>query len=670
LYQISTTRCNEILDNLHTRLSNEVDERKRDFMIEFLDGDGIENDNLVYVNGAWDRIYSEVIRTIDYRLANPSKSETMDAAHARQARNRQKENKYLYIRINEVLSTPEERKINPNAGLDKYMAYNLRDCEACAELFFAVRDGIKDCVSESFIEERGPLRITRKKPVDISQSGCNTMNQLIFKYMPGSSKLTVSYAIPIDSRSVDISSKAFYLFCRLAIYAGRSQIFMRGWHTGKFASLDVKSLYPFVMIHPSCYYPIGRCKLTEIFIEGKLGIYKCIIGSQAGLPTKIIPKRDKDGSYNWNCDDVGEATCTSVDILTLREYGVQVDIISGYYWEESSNDIFATYIRPIAMIKTREDQKKALGQPYNPALRELCKLFMNGLSGKMLQRVVEKIFSIENSEKGVTDFYEHNDMVTYNHIVGGVIMEGKKVPCYNKAKPLHIGVFIYSYARRHMYKAILSKLHNKILTDTDSCLVNLEDSEVKNLLASSRSKDDISGDILIGDFGKFNLGGKFGDFEDEFPGKLQFGCNTVYAVAPKFYACTYVDNSGEEPNIITNNGIDHYHIVGENADIITVVNPKLKLNKMCCKGVGKRDKRIISTTSFSKEEFNRLPTDEKFNIYTLLPKALTLELYADMIDVNEVSVNVLCGHICRKLNNNKFSKGMTLMQEYRFKKLR
>jgi hypothetical protein len=180
-----------------------------------------------------------------------------------------------------------------------------------------------------------------------------------------------------------------------------------------------------------------------------------------------------------------------------------------------------------------------------------------------------------------------------------------------------------------MYKSVLSKLKLKILTDTDSCLVNTNDEEVKDLYLEKEYVD--SDDPILDKFGEFHIGGKFGHFENEFGNSK---CNVIYSVAPKFYMCSY---EGDDIPI------------------------KDRVNKVRCKGVGSKDKRI----NISLEQYKDIGQEDRLNLYRSLPNALTTDMYQDMIDNKEVSV--MCFRMGRVLRDEKEDKGFTIHQEYTYK---
>lgn len=409
-------------------------------------------------------------------------------------------------------------------------------------------------------------------------------------------------------------------FMRKAIVAGRSQAFRKGFFDveklgGGLLSLDVKSLYPFVMA--VCKFPIGQEIKTEKYVEGKLGIYNVHIISQP--KTKIIPQREKGKPLNWEYDKEFDCILTSVDIDTLKDYGAEYIIKDGYYWEESDN-VFEKYVEPLKKAKTQEDiWKEEKNERYNPALREIIKLYLNSLSGKVGQREYIKNVEFCFTENQIRSFLKKHKDVIYTEIpkMNCVKLEGLNENykyTNKKAKPFHLAAFIYSYARSHMYRSILSKVDDKFFTDTDSC----------HILKSSFNKLVDEGKFPAEEkFGKFHMGGEFGDFENEIP----FDVKRYYAIAPKCYA-----------------------IIGDTK------------SKFRFKGINQRCDKILQEVDMGKEKdyrkndvqlFNKKTMFEKFNAYQELPIACAEPLYKSL--TNGKCVAILSSHIRRVTGSKKMS---------------
>ena len=178
------------------------------------------------------------------------------------------------------------------------------------------------------------------------------------------------------------------LFIREAIIGGRCQDFKVEFRVNdRLYCVDVKSLYPFIMLNSS--FPIGRYKKTKAYRNDKHGIYSVKITKQPNI--KIIPKRRDEGEDVLNWDYEGKMRCvlTSVDIECLKRHGGDIEFIPqdnkdyiGIYWNDHTDNLFNNYLAPIKDEKTRQDQLAKADDPkYNPALRNICKLLLNSLSG-------------------------------------------------------------------------------------------------------------------------------------------------------------------------------------------------------------------------------------------------------------------------------------------------
>jgi hypothetical protein len=584
-------------------------------------------------------------------------------------------------------------------GIDKLIEYNIRDCIATAELFFKVRESL----SEAVLDENGENLL-------IEDSRCFTMPSLVFKYWPFNQKALMDVAplhFTLDgtttAENYDILNKQaekFSKFCRKAAIGGRAQVFRKGKHQsyngGRFMCLDANGLYPFVMMAPECYYPIGQAIWTNKEVHGKLGIYRCDIPSQAKLPTKVVPARlDDKGNviqyrsdikftplfpreeyiapetdprihkYDWDTKEpLRNYNLSSVKLQTLREAFKEYDpenlknikVYDGYYWEKCSNKVFYDYIKRFAEIKMEETRKRNLGLSYNKSLLNMVKFILVSLSGKLLERPIEKENKLLFKEEDYVNFYATHSKVDFQSVEGALLMGGNIKIDYLKSKPLHLGVFLYDYAQRHMYLSIWSKSTTKILTDTDSCLVNSKSPDIATLL--ELGEDNVSSDPLLGEFGRFHMGNKFGEFKDEFATDMQFPVNEVYAIAPKFYLCNCLDNLGREIREIEVAGKTYY-----TSDDINIVEKIKDCKKVRCCGVNKNDKRL----TIGIGQFNKLGNKERLDLWNSLGYALTTELYQDMIDNKEV--NIMCFRINRSLIDRDAEKGFTLSQSYVYKEL-
>lgn len=171
----------------------------------------------------------------------------------------------------------------------------------------------------------------------------------------------------------------------------------------RYYMLDVKSLYPYVML---CrMYGCGKQikgSYEECIEKEKIGFYE-VTFNQKNLKKNILPLRVCGKSLDWNYK--GEMTCfiNTVDIADLILHGCEiVHIGEGFYFENkiSGKQLFRCQ-KYFKNIKQEQDKYKIIidskianeieykeaVENYNPALREMAKLFLNSLSGKVIENL-------------------------------------------------------------------------------------------------------------------------------------------------------------------------------------------------------------------------------------------------------------------------------------------
>lgn len=288
-------------------------------------------------------------------------------------------------------------------------------------------------------------------------------------------------------------------FIRSSVIAGRCEAPQGKKHLKTdLKMVDVISLYPSVMAFLNKSYPVGKHKETDVYVKGKMGIYNVTIHKQ---PEKhdiikcIVPDREGD-VLDWQTDKVLEdVVIESVTLECLIDYGVKVEVKEGIFWEESRSDLFTKYCVTFADEKKRQDHLRSIGSPeYNPALREMCKLFLNALSGKVIQNIYSGTYLLCKTEQEMWRFKEKVEKGSFEylgcgsiHICYGRVEEPYKA---STAKPCHLGVFIYGHARDHMYRNIIHD-YKVYYTDTDSALLKKREYEklIKNKPELFSSKD-------------------------------------------------------------------------------------------------------------------------------------------------------------------------------------
>jgi hypothetical protein len=307
---------------------------------------------------------------------------------------------------------------------------------------------------------------------------------------------------------------------RKAIIGGRAQCYEMGVFRNM-ASLDVVSLYPYVMCENVRFYdnsivdhlyPCGNLTSTKLlrkvvksqgcnktislpikdpnFIRSKhhpaliykLGIYLVKNIDQSNIKYNIIPIKDeKTGTLNWTKDLIKERWLTTIDIHCLEIYGCKYEIVDGYYWEEK-NPYFSGFIDTVYGEKQKQDSIKKTKE-YNPSLRNMVKLIINSTFGKGLENIHRDAMMILSDEQSISDVIQDTKVEEVVMLNGGnTIIKGKRKDCYFQRKWGKIkykytlaGLFVLSYSRYYMYYFI-NKYKPK-LGDTDSIHVSVETME-------------------------------------------------------------------------------------------------------------------------------------------------------------------------------------------------
>lgn len=220
-----------------------------------------------------------------------------------------------------------------------------------------------------------------------------------------------------------------------------------GKHNHPVTGIDLCSQYPTSMKYMKI--PAGYSKFYK---DGKYypelyGFYKLKnLKFKEGTPLfKPVSSKDlKTGVLQWNNETIDELYIDS-ELLKymIKHYGlISFDVETSLLGEsyKKGSDIFGVYVDTLFAEKARQDELKEAKDPaYNVALREVIKLFLNSLSGKMVEDPSHyKGLKYANHTKGkningVGVEQEDNDQI--NLWVG-------------------TGVMIYSYSKRNLFEYI------------------------------------------------------------------------------------------------------------------------------------------------------------------------------------------------------------------------
>jgi len=232
---------------------------------------------------------------------------------------------------------------------------------------------------------------------------------------------------------------------------------------------DARSLYPTAMI--AYKYPTGHSSWIDpdtIDVEKlPMGIFEVDVVCNKDLIVPILPSKSNSG-INWDMFDK-HGIYTSADLENAQRCGYKITkVYKALVWK-TSEFIFQDYITKCYKIKEENED--------NPVLRQVGKILMNALYGKMLERARFEESKLCNHIADVSMFLRDFDATDIQFIKDKVVMIGvpknEEISDDRVKKPSQVGTFILSYSRRHMLDAMMAikpelDTHFFTYTDTDS----------------------------------------------------------------------------------------------------------------------------------------------------------------------------------------------------------
>ena len=325
----------------------------------------------------------------------------------------------------------------------KYEEYCLRDCIALYQIW----GKFTKCVNE-LIASISPYLLKLCPLMSSSTIGSHSKRILDALNLPnekyksgGCFKKELDLFINKDMEKYDFLCK----FKR----GGISHCHQAGLHTNGITSVDITSQYPASLIHSRI--PVGFSHWTNEYEENSYGFYRLKnLKFETDYTLKPIAKKYDSGVLNWNTGNfIEEIYIDSYTIEYLKKYyGLKSfdvcddDKKGGLVSckDIDSSKLFGKYVSTFFNEKKRQDKLKDDKSPdYNPALRETIKLYLNSLTGKLVESP-EKHYSLKFDDNG-------------EKVINGVGITKK----FNEDKFndwIIAGIMVYSYSKRLLFEYI------------------------------------------------------------------------------------------------------------------------------------------------------------------------------------------------------------------------
>lgn len=258
-----------------------------------------------------------------------------------------------------------------------------------------------------------------------------------------------------------------YAFMRLMVRGGISHCNKPGEYTAGVFSYDVVSQYPSAMMTGSC--PSGPSVWTDEYWPRRHGYYHLEdvnFGDGRRMFRQVAIKAEGK-ALDWGCERMPTLYVDSFTLKSLMKrfprmtYGVVRGLVSHSCVPGSS--VFAGFVTPFFDAKREQDALRASKSgAYNEAVRSSCKLFLNALSGKLVERT-EKYTSLRVWSK------RDGEDAPVGKVLNGQPLEETGKASMNPY--LGLGLMVYGESRDMFFKFIdcLPRASDSVLAVETDC---------------------------------------------------------------------------------------------------------------------------------------------------------------------------------------------------------
>ena len=403
-----------------------------------------------------------------------------------------------------------------------YEKYCLYDCIALYQIW----EKFGECIN-TLIEKINPYLLLKCPLMSSTTIGShskkiiveiNKYNNKINKYKRNLETFTgVEYIKKGDKWEKIIDYKKYEFLCNFK-RGGISHCNKKGKHYTGITGVDIASQYPASLIY--AMIPTGKSEWVNKYDDTKYGFYlikNLVFDSYLLKPVALGIKNE---SLNWATNDMNELYIDSymlkyiIDNYGLKSFSVIEGLVSN---EEVAGDkIFGKYIGTFYDEKKQQDKYKSTGDElYNEALRTTIKLYLNSLTGKLVENPAIH-FSVKFDTDGAKSLNGLGISKTTND---------DKINDW-----LVAGIMVYSYSKRLLFEYIRCLPNNSddvIHIETDGIYFSTQD-----LAAFTKNLKNYKGDYPC------MFGEDLGNLKIE---KTTEAGQVAYFLGKKFYNITIDD---------------------------------------------------------------------------------------------------------------------------------
>lgn len=320
-----------------------------------------------------------------------------------------------------------------------YEKYCLYDCIALYEIW----EKFTTCVN-SLINKINPYLLRT-----CSLNGVNTIGSHSKKILDNihTIKNKNSFVKQDMLKFIDGDKEKYDFICKFK-RGGISHCNKMGKHLSGICGVDIASQYPASLIY--CRIPVGKSIWIKNYEPSCYGFYKLHnLKFKTNYNLKPLAITKCNGVLEWNTDKIIK------DIIYLDSYTIEYlienyelesfDVIDGLVSQKdiSGDKIFGKYINTFYEEKKEQDKlKKNKDEKYNQALRETIKLYLNSLTGKLVENPSIHFSLLLGSA-------EDHDKKQLNGVNVSKTFNDDKMNEW-----VTCGVMVYSYSKRLLFEYI------------------------------------------------------------------------------------------------------------------------------------------------------------------------------------------------------------------------
>lgn len=388
--------------------------------------------------------------------------------------------------------------------------YNNFDCISLAYIHLQFRDALCSI----------PI-IRKDKMLENLETDYKTIGSLIYKIFSNHIN-RLGYHLPNLSYELYNDLQKSKVAGRVELFNGAQEI------QETMASADICSAYPYEMAVNTNWFPVGfktkhdlKKTIEENEVENgnyirtskwykpptakskqedhtRIGFYYCSFNqkklktlNRANIfPEKIFNNSGLCEKNLWETENtLVDCLLPNVTIQRLRDAGVTVEINQErkgivFQHKRKNIEIFEPILHFMRQKNQQDIYKQSGDKRYNACLREMNKLLMNSLSGKVTENLhVEKtqevdFYKFTELEKKVVD----GKLKSINaiDIVGDKVFATTtdfEINLIENQRPVYMAMLIYSYTQKTMSENLYDRfgLSKCVYTDTDACKVRYTD---------------------------------------------------------------------------------------------------------------------------------------------------------------------------------------------------